>query len=658
MKRTFLLIALTGLVLCTQTSAQKVVYGWDPQGKIAVGLGGGATKYFGEFTDQHFGAFGQAHVKYFLVPEIAVQVDAGMGNYVYNRRWQGKYAWNYTLQFYRDPRLGGSTSFDNFSSRTQSAEVKKEILEVDKLQFVEGRALINMFPRRKFNTYFSIGAGVMSFTNSNIERRVGEDALLNVTFGDEPFRIPAGGGEYLEGRSDLPQDSDVKTIIPLGLGFDFIITDLISLNLDFTFRFVLGRGSDMLDGFGKETIENFATLNPVSYNAHAEEASDSWSTVSLSLQFYLFGDNDRDGDGLSDAQEAGLKTDPLNPDTDGDGLKDGEEVKTHKTDPLKTDTDDDRLTDFEEIVRKTDPLNSDTDGDRLPDGDEVARGTDPLSRDTDGDGLEDGDEALVHLTDPLKTDTDGDSLADKIEVQTHKTDPRNPDGDGDGLRDNEELEKGADPRNPDTDADGLTDGDEVIRHRTDPLKKDSDGDGLTDGDEVKRAGTDPLNPDSDGDGIVDGKDACPKEPEDRNGIEDEDGCPDAGKAQAPAPVPAPEMKKGARIILENVEFESSRADLLPSSFNALDAAVATLESHPGMVVEIGGHTDNQGKAKANRELSLRRANAVKNYLIARGVSEARMKTKGYGSAQPIAPNSTEDGRSKNRRIEFKILKMN
>ncbi|MDH7516496.1 MAG: OmpA family protein [Bacteroidota bacterium] len=633
---------------CCAVHAQKITYTHDPQGAFFVGAGGGATKYFGEFTDQHFGSFGQVGVKYFAIPEIAVQLDAGAGNYVYNRRWQGKFAWNYTLQFYRDPRLGGNTSFENFSSRTSSDEVKREILEVDKLSFVEGRVLVNMFPHRTVNPYFSLGAGVMAFENSNIERKVGGEPLLNVTFGDYPFRIPRSGGSFEEGRSNLPADANVKLIVPVGLGFDITLTERFSVNLDIAYRFLIGKGSDMMDGFGKETIENFAALDPVNYTTHSEEASDSWATLTLSLQFLLFGRKDRDRDGLSDMEEMRWKTDPMVADTDGDGLTDGEEAKKYRTDPLKTDTDDDRLTDSEEIARGTDPFNPDTDGDRLQDGDEAAQGTNPKERDTDGDGLEDGEEVLVHRSDPLKADTDGDALGDAEEIRVHHTDPRNPDTDGDGLRDNEEIQRKTDPRNPDSDGDGLTDGEEILRYRTDPSTADTDGDGLADGDEVKKHGSDPRKADTDDDGIPDGKDRCPTQPETINGVDDEDGCPDTR-------VPRPDIRKGATIILENVEFAPNSADLLPASFAALDAALKTLTDYPRMVVEIGGHTDNRGSARANRDLSLRRANAVRNYLAAKGITPERMKTKGYGPSRPIAPNTTEEGRQRNRRIEFTIL---
>ncbi len=136
---------------------------------------------------------------------------------------------------------------------------------------------------------------------------------------------------------------------------------------------------------------------------------------------------DTDGDGLTDAQEADLGTDPNNPDTDGDGLTDGDEVN----------------------VYGTDPLNPDTDGDGLTDGDEVnVHGTDPLNPDTDGDGLTDGEEINEYRTNPLEADTDGDGLNDYDEVHVHNTDPNNPDTDGDGFTDGQEIEMGTDPNDP------------------------------------------------------------------------------------------------------------------------------------------------------------------------------------------------------------------
>ncbi len=239
---------------------------------------------------------------------------------------------------------------------------------------------------------------------------------------------------------------------------------------------------------------------------------------------------DSDGDGLTDAEEAALGTDPNNPDTDGDGLSDGDEVLVHDTDPLDADTDGDGLSDGDEItiyscnpldadtdadglsdgdevtIHLTDPANSDSDNDGLSDGDEInTYGTDPLNGDSDNDGLSDGDEVLVHGTNPLNGDSDNDGLSDGDEINTYGTDPLTGDSDNDGLSDGEEVNTyGTDPLTGDSDNDGLSDGDEVTVHGTDPLDADSDDDGVTDGAEIAH-GCNPLNPDTDGDGLTDGE---------------------------------------------------------------------------------------------------------------------------------------------------------
>jgi len=80
-----------------------------------------------------------------------------------------------------------------------------------------------------------------------------------------------------------------------------------------------------------------------------------------------------------------------------------------------------------------------------------------------------------------------------------------------------------------------------------------------------------------------------------------------------------------------------------------------MKSNPGLVIEIGGHTDQQGSESYNMILSAKRANAVVNALISSGVVPERLKSKGYGFSSPVADNSTESGRALNRRTEFKIL---
>jgi len=163
-------------------------------------------------------------------------------------------------------------------------------------------------------------------------------------------------------------------------------------------------------------------------------------------QAALIGQEDTDGDGLTNNEEAQLGTDPLNPDTDGDALKDGEEVKTYGTNPLVPDTDNDILPDGAEVLQHgTNPVNPDTDADLLNDGDEVNRKTDPLNPDTDQDGLNDGTEVGLG-TDPLKPDTDNDGLLDGQENQNCPH-PLNPDTDADGITDGRDLDP-CDPNNP------------------------------------------------------------------------------------------------------------------------------------------------------------------------------------------------------------------
>jgi len=109
-------------------------------------------------------------------------------------------------------------------------------------------------------------------------------------------------------------------------------------------------------------------------------------------------------------------------------------------------------------------------------------------------------------------------------------------------------------------------------------------------------------------------------------------------------------------VLVGVNFDFNSASLKKEAFPVLWHADQVLLSHPDVRVEIQGYTDNIGSEKNNLKLSVKRAQAVKDYLMARGVSADRMVVKGYGESNPIASNKTAKGRSMNRRIEFKVLK--
>lgn len=109
------------------------------------------------------------------------------------------------------------------------------------------------------------------------------------------------------------------------------------------------------------------------------------------------------------------------------------------------------------------------------------------------------------------------------------------------------------------------------------------------------------------------------------------------------------------IAFRNVLFSSGSAELLPVSSDELDRLAELLTKAPDLSVEIVGHTDNVGTKTANQQLSQQRAAAVKDYLVANGIAEARISTQGVGEARPIATNATEEGRARNRRTTFKLV---
>ena len=107
---------------------------------------------------------------------------------------------------------------------------------------------------------------------------------------------------------------------------------------------------------------------------------------------------------------------------------------------------------------------------------------------------------------------------------------------------------------------------------------------------------------------------------------------------------------------QTIEFDPGSAAISPRGAALLDRLVPILQSAPRAKIEIGGHTDNTGNPKDNLDLSRRRATAVRQYLVSKGVGGKRLTAVGYGQEKPTADNGTPQGRLKNRRIEFKIHK--
>jgi outer membrane protein OmpA-like peptidoglycan-associated protein len=140
-------------------------------------------------------------------------------------------------------------------------------------------------------------------------------------------------------------------------------------------------------------------------------------------------------------------------------------------------------------------------------------------------------------------------------------------------------------------------------------------------------------------------------------------APPAPVVEPPVAVPVPEpakdeVKQADKDVLkeaiEGVNFESSKDVIQKSSYVVLDKVVTLMKNNPTYKLQINGHTDNKGSATFNKTLSQKRANAVKKYLTDRGVASSRLKAAGYGGEQPIADNNTDEGKLKNRRVEFII----
>lgn len=110
--------------------------------------------------------------------------------------------------------------------------------------------------------------------------------------------------------------------------------------------------------------------------------------------------------------------------------------------------------------------------------------------------------------------------------------------------------------------------------------------------------------------------------------------------------------------LDNVYFDTGKSTLRAESYKELNELAEFLLVKKNMVIEIAGHTDNVGQKEANMKLSQDRANAVRNYLIKKGVKPENIQAKGYGDTQPVAANDTDAGKQKNRRTEVRIIKEN
>lgn len=130
------------------------------------------------------------------------------------------------------------------------------------------------------------------------------------------------------------------------------------------------------------------------------------------------------------------------------------------------------------------------------------------------------------------------------------------------------------------------------------------------------------------------------------------------RADRPAAPPARVVLTASSITIgDKVQFATGSSQILPVSFGLLDEVAKVLVDNPQIeVLQIEGHTDSTGTAAINRKLSQQRAEAVMTYLTSKGVVAGRMKAKGFGPDKPIADNNSDEGKEKNRRVEFNIVK--
>lgn len=314
-------------------------------------------------------------------------------------------------------------------------------------------------------------------------------------------------------------------------------------------------------------------------------------------------------------------------------------------------------------LRAEKPADIDLDDDFVADTDDKCPG-----EAEDKDGFEDKDGCP-------DTDNDGDSVVDSVDgcrdvkedQDTHEDEDGCPDPDNDGdvvLDGDDACPKEAGPKEnkgcpwPDSDQDGILDKDDRCVSIAGVAAlggcPDQDGDGVTDHEDACPALAGPKTPydgcpDTDADGFTDDTDKCPTEAEIINNVDDGDGCPDRGKVLV-------SLKSDRIEILDKVFFDSGKATIQSKSFGLLDQVATVLLSHRELKkVRVEGHTDDAGPDDKNLALSQARADAVRAYLVEKGIAAERLEATGYGETRPAEQSTGGKAREANRRVEFKLL---
>lgn len=248
------------------------------------------------------------------------------------------------------------------------------------------------------------------------------------------------------------------------------------------------------------------------------------------------------------------------------------------------------------------------------------------------------------------SDQDGDGLQDELDRCRTLPEAYNALQDDDGCPD--ALDSDGDDRLEPLDACPL-EAEDLDGYLDDDGCPEFDNDLDTIADQEDRCLLDPEDLDS-----YEDADGCPEPDNDQDGVPDgDDGCPNevgpANASPAGCPRKALALVTDCEVrITEQIHFAYNQADIRRESFATLDAVVEILEKNPTIRLEVQGHTDDRGGAAYNLDLSNRRAASVVKYLAARGVSAARLTSRGYGLERPLVENSDARSRALNRRVQF------
>ncbi len=509
-----------------------------------------------------------------------------------------------------------------------------------------------------------------------IEEKIGTSSLLadtdddgipdNKEIGDNPDKPLDTDNDGIINALDTDDDDDgIETIAEIALGTNSLLHDT--------------------DGDGLSDLQEVGKLLDSPADTDKDGVIDALDTEE---------ERDQDSDGLSDALEAKLNTDPTKVDTDGDGINDIIEVGDDTSKPLDSDldgiidaldtvddsdTDNDGLTDAVENKLGSDPTKVDSDNDGINDEVEIGSNiNDPLDTDEDG---------ILNLNDK---DDDNDKLSTRYELRIG-TNPLSADSDADGLKDNIEL-RGEDPNNEDilnTDNDEFInavdnddDNDTILtavelKIGTNPLLVDSDNDGIPDNVEIGENLDAPL--DSNNNGTIDAvensiEDQIVKtEPKEQTNTNSEDTQEDIEKKNlnennVVKPVNETENEnkqitffgdeaensiRSARLYFP---FLSSKPEIIDETSNYFKSVVEWMNLSPDNTVMLTGHTDNIGTKKTNLAMGIKRVMVIREMLIDAGAPMVQIDVSSKGESEPIEDNSTDQGRLLNRRVEITPVK--